>query len=594
MRIYLLCLCLYLSGFGKIQSLSAQAPQTDERRDGEIVYREKGQAFLAEYSVNCIAEKGDFGQNFGLRDSILINYPGQTGDESLKFNFSSLVFAEKAHQKDFHGELLVHKFEGLVPYPDQGPAGWDAENSGGAEVVRVQFTPENVLRASVSFELRILDRQNKLLGQAFFTRNIQIEREQIVSETPPEPTPQVPISTLSEDEIWNIFLAENMVESFEKYRIMFPDGKYRDIATKKILLLKEQNSWVSLSSRNTCSSYQDYLEIYPKGSFREEAITRMKKLGCDAEGQNSPPNDSQQYEDTGQDVASNEEVDLERVAYDAAIQVGTTKAFKEYLSAYPNGRFSRALIQKIPFEVLQQDHVQDSLFSVVFAYVVPPLSVLKIEVAPDELIFEKASQTASSSIVEGNTLFWPEGNFKSKINAIRGNIFRFEAALPTGKTYWVTFQDRSGQTLSLELDSKVRSMEIVKAAGLDATFDSLVVNVTGGLPPYYIRFVRRGEPFKNYEHEAELVKMESGFYLPKNEILDNTYLTGGIYDFYILDKRKSQYKKYHLPVIFSLDAGVNPYLWQILAPIILILIIALIVFYRRNAQNNTRRYPLSS
>ena len=36
------------------------------------------------------------------------------------------------------------------------------------------------------------------------------------------------------------------------------------------------------------------------------------------------------------------------------------------------------------------------------------------------------------------------------------------------------------------------------------------------------------------------------------------YVTGGIYDFFVLDSRKTQYKKYNLPILFSLDAGVKP------------------------------------
>ena len=574
-----------------IPYMSAQSPQPEQRRDGEIVYTIDGQAFLAEYMFNSVVQKGNFSQNFGIRDSIRIDFTQASGPESVQFNFSNLVFAEKSHRNSLRGEIRVLDFSGVQPIGAFEPSDWDAESSGGAEVVRLPFTPDEVSQSWVNVELRILDKANSLLGQAFFSRSQHYERKPAESKPQPTPTPSVPISTLSEDDIWNIFLTENTVESFEKYRIMFPNGKYGDIAMKKILQLKEQNSWTSLSGRNTCSAYKDYLEIYPRGTFRDEAVKRMKELDCSSSGLDSPSNDSDQPEDSFQDEAGNE-MDLDMAAYNAAVKAGTPKAYKEYLSAYPNGRFSNVLLQKIPFEILQQDHLQDSLFSVVIAYVVPPLTVLKVEVAPDEIVFEKAS--SNFSIEEGNTFFWPEGRFKSRIHSIRGNIYRFEATLPTRKTYWVTLMDKSGQTMTLELDSKVRPMEIVKASGLDATIDSLIVDVKGGLPPYYVRFVRRGEPFKNYEYESELLKAESGFYVPKNELLDNTYLTGGIYDFYVLDKRKSQYKKYHLPVIFSLDAGVNPYLWQILAPILLVLIIGLIVFYRKNAQKNTQRYPLSS
>ena len=593
MRIYIPCLFLCFLGSGMIHNLFAQSPHAENRRDGEIVYRLDGQAFLAEYVFNCVVQKGVYSQNFGLKDSIRVDFTQATGPESAQFHFSNLVFAEGSHRRNFRAEVRVLDFSGIQPRSTSGPSQWNSENSGGAEVVRLEFIPEEVPLSWVNFELRILDKGNELLGQAFFSRGIQFERKaiEIPPQPTPEPTPTVPISTLSEDDIWNIFLTENTVESFEKYRIMFPNGKYGDIAMKKILQLKEQNSWTSLSGRNTCNSYKNYLEIYPLGTFREEAMKRMKELDCSSTGLDSGSHDSNEFEDSREDDTAND-IDLDLAAYNSALSIGTPKAYKEYLSAYPNGRYSNVLIQKIPFEVLQQDHLQDSLFSIVLAYVVPPLSVLRIEVAPDEFVFEKAS--SNFSIDGGNTFYWPEGKFKSRIHSIRGNIYRFEATLPTRKTYWVTLQDNTGQKLTLELDSKVRSMEILRASGLDATFDSLVVDVTGGLPPYYVRFVRRGEPFKNYEYESELLKTGSEFYIPKNELLDNTYLTGGIYDFYVLDKRKSQYKKYHLPVIFLLDAGVNPYLWQILAPIILILIIGLIVFYRKNAQNNTQQYPLSS
>lgn len=131
-------------------------------------------------------------------------------------------------------------------------------------------------------------------------------------------------------------------------------------------------------------------------------------------------------------------------------------------------------------------------------------------------------------------------------------------------------------------------MELLRVEGLDATQDTLWIHMKGGIAPYSVRFVKRGDPYSNYLHESKLIEKTGRFYLLKNELLKNMYLSGGIYDFFVLDDRKTQYKKYNLPILFSLDAGVNPHLWKILAPIILVMMSILIFLYRKSSLRDTR------
>ncbi len=562
-----------------VGTLIAQTSLKERQAPGEIIYQLEDQTFLAKYTLTCEATKGIYNQVFLAADTILVEYPEQTGNEQIRFRFSQLLFAEEVHQENLTAEVSILTYSDIALSSSFSTMRWvSALREDGTRNFQVDFSPENSSSSSLSFLIKVLDSQGEVIGSRAIDINLSFTR--------PAPSPgetsvkEEEKKTMSEDDIWNIIQAENSVEGFEKYLILFPSGKYEDLAREKIIFQKEKNTWVYLSGIHTCRSYKDYLAYYPRGKYRGEAENVLKELGCSLE---QPGN-----ENITADRPPLDGLETEKTAYQAAVRKGTSEAFKDFLSQYPNGEYSKQVTRQIPFEILQQDFHHDSMFTVVFAYVVPPLTISRIEIEPDQLRYTEANggENVPQAIQAGNSFFWPEGKFKAEIGPIRGSIYRFESTLISGKKYWVSFKDGTQQVRTLELDSQVPSMEILRVEGLDATQDTLWVEMKGGIPPYSVRFVKRGDPFSSYVHESQLIGDSRRLYLLKNELLKNMYLSGGIYDFFLLDKRKSQYKKNNLPILFSLDAGVNPHLWMYLAPVILLLIVILIIFYRRSTTNS--------
>ena len=553
----------------------AQSSLKEGRAAGEIIYQLEDQTFLAKYTLTCEATKGIYNQVFLPSDTILVNFPEQSGKEQVRFRFSQLLFAEEAHQENLIAEVSILSYSDIGLSTPFSTKRWvSALREEGTRNFQVDFSPENSSFSSLKFLIRVLDPAGEQIGLREVGINLLYSRPDPPTVEMSEPEEEK--KTMSEDDIWNIIQAENSVEGFEKYLILFPSGKYEDLAREKIIFQKEKNTWIYLSGIHTCRSYKDYLAYYPRGKYRGEAENFLKELGCSLEQAGN--------ENLTADRPPLEGIETEKTAYQAALRKGTSEAFKDFLSQYPNGEYSKQVTRQIPFEILQQDFHHDSMFTVVFAYVVPPLTISRIEIEPDQLMYTEANggESVPQAIQAGNSFFWPDGKFKAEIGPIRGNIYRFESTLISGKKYWVSFKDGTQQVRTLELDSQVPSMEILRVEGLDATQDTLWVEMKGGIPPYSLRFVKRGDPFSNYVHESQLIGDSKRLYLLKNELLKNMYLSGGIYDFFVLDKRKSQYKKNNLPILFSLDAGVNPHLWMYLAPVILLLIVILIIYYRRS------------
>ena len=548
---------------------------------GEVLYQIGDQTFLASYDFTCQVSKGIYNQSFSFGDDLIADFSGKGEDEQVQFRFANLVFAEPEHQENFTLEVGILSYSGMDL--SQSPASntlVSALREDGTKGMGLNFIPRPVPSAEIKFHLQIFNAQGEPLGASDPSFTMDFLRPEPSSEVEDQNKPVESSRPLSEDEVWNIVLAENSVDGFEKYLLMFPSGRYEDLARDKLLLVKEKNSWIYLSGLHTCKAYQNYLGYYPRGMYRKEAEAFLAELGCAGTA----------VKPSTEEIPALIDTDSEESSYRTAIRTGTISAYKDFVSQFPNGSFTQQMIRRIPFEILQQDFHHDSMFTVVFAYVVPPLTISQIEIEPDGLLYREQDKAdgVPAAIKAGNSFFWPDGRFKAEVNPIRGSIYRFEATLITGKKYWVSFRDATGQVQTLELDSQVPSMEILRVEGLDATQDTLWIGMKGGISPYSVRFVKRGEPYSNYVHESKLKEKAGSFFLLKDELLKNMYVTGGIYDFFVLDSRKTQYKKYNLPILFSLDAGVNPHLWKILGPIILLLMGILIFLYRKSSLRDTR------
>ena len=472
--------------FCMLGSLIQAQPAIDKQAGpGEILYRLGDQTYLASYNFTCQVSKGIYNQAFSLGDSLIADFSESGGDERIQFSFSKLIFAEPDHQEKFNLEVSILSYSGmdLSNSPTQNTL-VSSLREDGTKAIELNFIPRQVPSGEIKFHLQVFHDQGEPLGTSGPSFAIDFLRPAPPSEVKDQPVESS--RSLSEDEVWNIVLAENSVDAFERYQLIFPNGKYEDLARDKLLFLKEKNSWTYLSGQHTCKAYQNYLAYYPKGMYRKEAETLLGELGCTG-GAVRP---------TSEEVPVMIGENSEESTYRAAINRGTISAYKDFVSQFPNGSFTQQMIRRIPFEILQQDFHHDSMFTVVFAYVVPPLTISQIEIEPDGLLFQEGDEAEGvpAAIKAGNSFFWPEGRFKAEVSPIRGSIYRFEATLITGKKYWVSFKDATGQVQTLELDSQVPSMEILRVEGLDATQDTLWLGMKGGISPYSVRFVKRGEP----------------------------------------------------------------------------------------------------
>jgi len=128
------------------------------------------------------------------------------------------------------------------------------------------------------------------------------------------------IAFLKEESAWQQARKENRIEGYLKYRREYKEGRYREQALEAIKELEEDQAWQLACGRNTIFGYEQYLDKYPKGKYRKDAEAGMDMLLNRQSDKREREEEDQKWED--------------------ARSADTPKAYKEYLQAYPGGKYS--------------------------------------------------------------------------------------------------------------------------------------------------------------------------------------------------------------------------------------------------------------
>ncbi len=528
--------------------------------------------YQGEFSLSIAAIKGNSIQVFSHTGPLKINFKGNQGNEYLRFQFKDLAFpeipGESSHNKRLKLEVSLVEFEGV----QLGSAITKVElvskqKKSGTKYFQMDLSLLPSSNGKVVFAFKVLDRTGRVLGNLTKTTLFEIWREKPMPSYSEDAS--YPSQEPSEEQLWERIRASNELEPFMQYRRQYPEGKYTDIARKRILEIREEDSWVSAREKNDCAAFQDYLDFYPSGIYRDKAKQAIARLACNKKKKSDPPPPPP--------------VDPEKVAFEEAERQGSEEAYKFFLTTYPEGKFSSLAVSRLPMEKVSEDYREDSIFTVIISQVNPPLTISSIRVVQDNKFFDKSLvENGIDPFDSGQEFSWPEGNFYATFESLGAHQFVFKAIPQQGKTYELTLEDSDGKRLDLELDAEFPSLELIQVTGFDLEEDTLKLRIKGGVAPYFARFVELGNPVDSYEREQALGG-ENEFLVVKGDLVDRGLIQDA-YELYVLDSRKTLYKKYEEPIAFAQSGiGFELQLWQILAPVLVLLIIALVIYYRKKS-----------
>jgi uncharacterized protein (TIGR02145 family) len=130
-----------------------------------------------------------------------------------------------------------------------------------------------------------------------------LEPEPAVS-SPERTKPSNPATTSPsrEEKAWAMALERNDEATYQRYLDAFPNGAHRDEARQRLAELRtpatseeepavsrEEQAWQAARQQNTVAAYQRYLRVFPDGKYRAEAERRLKELSPPDDTKEAPP-----------------------------------------------------------------------------------------------------------------------------------------------------------------------------------------------------------------------------------------------------------------------------------------------------------------
>ncbi len=98
-------------------------------------------------------------------------------------------------------------------------------------------------------------------------------------------------SNYIEIKIWNKLKSKNTLKAYNQYIKEYPNGLYKDEATKKInYFIKEEEAWKLVCKQDTIEDYKNYLKYYPNGLYKDEAERNLSILNNEITLESYPNN----------------------------------------------------------------------------------------------------------------------------------------------------------------------------------------------------------------------------------------------------------------------------------------------------------------
>jgi len=533
--------------------------------------------YQADIYFNVLALKNRSFQDVSNTDQPEINFydtrifPDE-GENQIRIDFLQVEFAEDVHARKYTLRIQAMNSDDaflVAGYADNAllkDKNRHDDNTTATMLFDIAVHGSKTIRLSCD----ILDENNQVIGNGRIIRAFTLlppPTSQPVSQPQPVQSGQV-----TEDEFWSSIVNSNKVEDFEFYNLKYPNGKYRAEANDKILTIREEKAWIKADRVHTVQEYRLFISRYPNSTYKPEAQKRIASL--------SPQ----------RPVEQTNEVDEEEAYWKTVTEIDQPSAYKDYLLRFTGGKYASQALQNIPAEILAKRSPYDELtFLVDVRYASQAMGISEIAIPSENLSYRPVESVIPADIsTPYDYVRWPEGEVTINITAqdAASGYTSMQVQLGKRQKYNLQFIDGAEvQNISLEAD--IPPLNISSIQNLNTNQDTLLFDLQGGVPSYFLRLVKEGNNVTQDEMEQELTRdpATGQYYIMRSGLVD-AGLPNGSYMMYILDSRKTDYISWDAEPLI-IDKGTRDIkIWQIMLPILLIIIVFIFLLNKRSKKNN--------
>ena len=571
--------------------LQAQNNDFELSRQVSVEYEKDGATYPVRFIMKIEVLRDEKPLKLMRGNEITVVFPqnrGGTEPTLAKVNvvFSTVTFAERRHGRSM--ELaIVASSDGLRKIKSSANVAIHESRFRGDKVeqVTVPFAVTKIpSRSAVGFRFSVIDgdgkditSDNPVSPRSVFQK-FNFKNEVEVVETPPEPDQPPTAKKQTEDEFWKGTQETHTEDAYRRYKLMVEkrifSGEYLDEANKQMRIIREDGIWRHTKEKNTGLFYEKYLQTYPDGRYVEEAKRRLNELNSNFKAA----------------TTTNREDSL----WNEISKSGMEDLYKRYLIDYPDGKYQVEALSNIQiFPTMEKDKSDMSMATIFFSYVKLPLILTKVEFSD---VNEGINEEFTPLNIEGEqqdnkrNYEWDEGAFSASISASflkNGALVK----LQTGKfaTYKLHFEDSLGREIIIPVNMNVPPLDLVTIEGDSVDQDTLFLTITGGVEPYSIWL--NDVDNDNLVLEAELKineAVENSWFLVKSELRENPKIKDAVYSISIVDNLRLEIQQSDKDVYFPQDSFAidTDKTWMFLLPIWIILLIWLLIRYRKKANPN--------
>jgi hypothetical protein len=327
-------------------------------------------------------------------------------------------------------------------------------------------------------------------------------------------------------------------------------GTKQDLQANEMLDRMDDQEWGKAKRTNICQDFQRYLNKWSTGIFNGKYTYEAKNAirRCDDASPVTPP-----------PVSKGGEPDPELLAYQACVGAGedsTVILCKQYLDDYPEGRYRKQVIERMPLEAdpFERDKSRDDIFRGKLRYALAPLTVEAVI-----LPLEPESSFMLTQSEEGKYAFGD-----SLLEILTKEDGTIEVTTYAQKVFDITIADATGRSHVFQIDASQPRLEILSF--IDGK-DSVIFSLQGGRPPYLMQLLRSGSD--GVERELSLQNLASTG-IAKIDILDmDGPKLNGKYRVRFLDERRTESVTADSTIFLEGSTSPIPYILGILLLLVL-------------------------
>ncbi|RMG72681.1 MAG: hypothetical protein D6722_05050 [Bacteroidetes bacterium] len=323
-------------------------------------------------------------------------------------------------------------------------------------------------------------------------------------------------------------MARAAVRAFRDYLSCFPTGKHANDARQRITMLElemdflvEASDWQRAKKNMLIASFQAYIQKYPDGIYIDSARYYINRLNRPVEPEPAPQ--PVVRVDTGF-VSPQERLWREIRAFTRDFPQAADSAYKAFLLRYPD----RSLFADSALLEIDMGHsltrAQDTLiFRYRIRYARLPLRLIAIESNGEQA----GSWTTDSTRQAGQVDYVLED---SLLVAHFGPDSSITVQVEQKRNYLLSIRDALGRIHALPVEAGLEPLILRDFKEEDGTIS---FSITGGRPPYYLRFVPEGQSGVSRE---EKLGDANTYTFPKSDFSE----LQGAFAIVLVDERKTE------------------------------------------------------